>query len=60
MNDTKLAPLPESPATQLFAPAGLDVWTAPTAAFTKIAEAQNYHTGPYDFRADAYRYCVAS
>jgi hypothetical protein len=60
MDDTKHGPFPESPATQDFASAGLDVWTAPTAAFTRIAEAQNAHTGPYDSFTDAYFFCVAS
>jgi hypothetical protein len=60
MNETNNAPLRELPATELVASAGLDVWTAPTAAITRIADAQHAHTGPNNDFTDAYYYCVAS
>jgi hypothetical protein len=59
MNDTNHAPLSESAATECFAPAGLDVWAAPTAHVTSMASAENH---PFDGKfnnADTMTYCVS-
>jgi hypothetical protein len=58
MNDTKLAPLAEPPATDVFTSVGLDVWTAPTAHVTSMASAEN-HVGKYYTLADMTTNCIS-